>query len=83
MSVTQPRLPLPGRIAIARDCLNFYTSEKHKLRNIFTKVNQSICITSNAWTSMQNINYMVLTSHFIDQDWRIHNIILNFFPITS
>src|SRR6266487_6857383 len=41
MSVTQPRLVLPGRMAIARDCLNLYTSEKHKLRSMFTKTNQS------------------------------------------
>lgn len=83
MSVTQPRLPLPGRLAIARDCLNLYTSEKHKLRNMFTKANQSVCLTTDTWTSVQNINYMVLTAHFIDQDWKMHKRILNFCPITS
>ncbi|WJX61747.1 cellulase [Trifolium repens] len=83
MSVTQPRLVLPGRIAIARDCLNLYTSEKHKLRNIFTKTNQSVSLTTDTWTSVQNINYMVLTAHFIDENWKMHKRILNFCPITS
>ena len=69
MSVAQPRLPLPGRMEISRDCLSLYTSEKHKLRNVFTKNKQSVCLTTDAWTSVQNINYMVLIAHFIDQDW--------------
>ncbi|CAI8613641.1 unnamed protein product [Vicia faba] len=83
MSVTQPRFPLPGRVSIARDCLSLYASEKHKLRSIFTKTNQSVCLTTDAWTSVQNINYMVLTAHFIDQDWKLHKRILNFCLITS
>ncbi|WJX09507.1 cellulase [Trifolium repens] len=83
MSVTQPRFKLPGRMAIARDCLNLYTSEKHKLRNIFTKTNQSVSLTTDTWTSVQNINYMVLTAHFIDENWKMHKRILNFCPITS
>ncbi|CAJ2643835.1 unnamed protein product [Trifolium pratense] len=83
MSVTQPRLVIPGRMAIARDCLNLYTSEKHKLRNVFTKTNQSVSLTTDAWTSVQNINYMVLTAHFIDENWKMHKRILNFCPITS
>ncbi|CAI8587390.1 unnamed protein product [Vicia faba] len=52
MSVTQPRFPLPRRISIARDCLSLYVSEKHKLRSMFTKTNQSVCLTTDAWTSM-------------------------------
>ena len=83
MSVTQPRLPLPGRISIARDCLSLYMSEKHKFRDLFTKTNQSVCLTTDTWTSVQNINYMVLTAHFIDQDWKLRKRILNFCPITS
>jgi hypothetical protein len=70
-------------MAIARDCLNLYTSEKHKLRNIFTKTNQSVSLTTDTWTSVQNINYMVLTAHFIDENWKMHKRILNFCPITS
>jgi hypothetical protein len=83
MSVTQPRLPLPGRISIARDCLSLYMSEKHKFRDLFTKTNQSVYLTTDTWTSLQNINYMVLTAHFIDQDWKLRKRILNFCPITS
>lgn len=52
MSVTQPRLPLPGRISTARDCLSLYMSEKHKFRDLFTKTNQSVCLTTDTWTSV-------------------------------
>ncbi|CAI8611251.1 unnamed protein product [Vicia faba] len=83
MSVTQPRFPLPGRISISRDCLSLYVSDKHKLRSMFTKTNQSVYLTTDSWTSVQNTNYMVLTAHYIDQDWKLHKRILNFCPITS
>ncbi|KAK2403508.1 zinc finger BED domain-containing protein RICESLEEPER [Trifolium repens] len=36
MSVTQPRLVLPGRIAIARDCLNLYTKHCNILESFNT-----------------------------------------------
>ncbi|KAF3637652.1 hypothetical protein FXO38_23636 [Capsicum annuum] len=42
-----------------------------------------ICLTTDTWTSVQRINYMYLTAHFIDRDWVFHKRILNFCPITS
>ena len=35
------------------------------------------------WTSVQNINYMVITAHFIDDDWNLHKRILNFCQIAN
>ena len=32
----------------------------------------------DTWTSIQNLNYMSLTCHFIDDDWNLHKRILNF-----
>ena len=32
---------------------------------------------------MQIINYMCLTTHFIDSEWKLHKKIINFCPISS
>ena len=40
-------------------------------------------MTTDTWTSIQNLNYMVVTKHFIDGDWTYQKKILNFFPIAN
>ena len=33
--------------------------------------------------SLQRINYMVITTHFVDNDWKLHKKILNFCAIST
>ena len=40
-------------------------------------------MTTDTWTSIQNLNYMVVTAHFIDSDWTYQKKILNFCPIAN
>jgi len=81
MSVVQPRFSIPSRISAARDCWDIFTDEKHKLKSIFRRGLQSVSLTTDCWTSVQNMSYLCLTAHFIDQDWKLHKRILNFCPI--
>ena len=37
-----------------------------------------VCLTTNTRTRNQNLDYMFLTGHFIDDDWKLHKRILNF-----
>ncbi|XP_054821797.1 zinc finger BED domain-containing protein RICESLEEPER 2-like [Prosopis cineraria] len=83
MSIAQPLFPLPSRTTVARDCLSLYLSEQAKLRNVFCKSKQSVCLTTDCWTSLQNMNYLCLTGHFIDDEWKLHKRILNFCQIAD
>ena len=42
-----------------------------------------VSLTIDTWTSLQNINYMCLTVHFIDNNWELQKRVLNFCPIIS
>ena len=44
---------------------------------------QRVCLTTDTWTSIQRINYMCLTAHYIDNNWTLKKKILNFCPIYS
>ncbi|KZV58265.1 hypothetical protein F511_01116 [Dorcoceras hygrometricum] len=44
---------------------------------------QRVSITTDTCTSIQNINYMVITVHFLDDNWKLHKRIINFIKITS
>ncbi|KAF7130655.1 hypothetical protein RHSIM_Rhsim10G0136400 [Rhododendron simsii] len=81
--VLQPLFKTFSRQTVARDIVDLYASAKTKIRNLFKKSNQRICLSTDSWTSLQNLSYMCLTAHFIDKDWKLHKRILNFCVISS
>lgn len=42
-----------------------------------------VCLTTDIWTSTQNLSYMSLTVHFMDNEWKMHKKIINFCQITG
>ena len=61
--------------------LNLFYSQKTKLKKDLSAY--MVSLTTDTWTSIQNINYMVLTAHFIDVNWMLHKRILNFCVIPN
>ena len=67
MSFIQPRFnPIPCRITIAKTCFRVFLDGKQKLKEALREY--WICLTTDTWTSVQNLNYMCLIAHFIDSD---------------
>ncbi|OMP08157.1 putative Zinc finger, BED-type [Corchorus olitorius] len=70
-----------SRVTIKKDCVQVYEVEKKKLKAFLRNVNK-ICLTTNLWrSSNQKIEYMVLTAHFIDLNWRLQKRIISFVHI--
>ena len=63
-----PKFDPPSRTTIARYVYQLYLEEKKKLRSFFINNNVMVSLTTDTWTSIQNINYMVLTAHFVDDE---------------
>lgn len=59
--ILEPRFTISSRVTIDRDCMQIYGEEKAKLKLLLK--DQHVCLTSDAWTLIQNINYMCLTAH--------------------
>ena len=75
----QPKLrirDIPSRHTVARDVIGIYGVEREKLRGALK--GRRVCLTTNTWTSIQNLCYMSLIGHFIDDDLKLHKRILNF-----
>jgi len=79
--VMQPRFDVSSRLTIWRDCLKIYLVEKEKLKKALK--DQRLCLTTETWTSIQNINYMCLTAHWIDEGWNLNKRILNFCQVSN
>ncbi|CAH9082608.1 unnamed protein product [Cuscuta europaea] len=79
----QPRFVIPSRMTVVRDVYKLFSDEKKKLQAEIKKQNQRVCLTTDCWTSLQNINYMCLTAHYIDVEWNLCKKVLNFCQISS
>ena len=78
MSIVQPLFLIPSRMIVVKDSWNLYLNEYSKLKSILSKKCQSICLTKDCWTSVQNVYYMCLSVHIINDEWKLHKHILNF-----
>ncbi|CAA6662318.1 unnamed protein product [Spirodela intermedia] len=65
------------RDAIAGDCKTLYEMGKMDLKEAL-KSCERISLATSMWTSDQNLGYMCLTAHYIDDGWRIHKKMLTF-----
>lgn len=83
MHAACPQFRMPSRWTITRDCYQLYLNERTKLKNQIRHNSGSICLTIDSWNSIQKINYMCLTGHFINNDWNLTKKILSFVPISS
>ena len=68
MSVCFPSLNMPSRITITRDIYHLYIDEMVKLKEYLVHSCQRMYVTTDTWTLLQRITYMVITAHFIDND---------------
>lgn len=74
----QPQLTIPSRRTVARDCFQLFVDEKARLKGYFKSDCNRVALTTDCWTSIQNLSYMTLTAHFINNDWKYENRILSF-----
>ncbi|PWA44422.1 zinc finger BED domain-containing protein RICESLEEPER 2 [Artemisia annua] len=78
------RVVLPSRHKLSRDVSNYYLDERNKLATYLAKPTTTVHLTTDTWTSScKKTNYMVVTAHFIDDEWNMHKRIINFRPINS
>jgi hypothetical protein len=66
-----------GRKTIKNECMKVYESEKDLLKKTLRDA-ESISLTTDLWTSNQNVQYMSLVAHYIDVNWELQCCVLNF-----
>jgi hypothetical protein len=71
-----------GRKTIKNECMKVYESEKDLLKKTLRDV-ESISLTTDLWTSNQNVQYMSLVAHYIDVNWELQCRVLNFVELDS
>lgn len=78
MNVLQPQFTVPSRFTVTRDCFQLYLDEKVRLRAFFRSNCNRVSLTTDCWTSIQNLSYLTITAHFIDNEWKYQKRIISF-----
>ena len=81
--LVEPRFVISSQTTIARDILGIYANLGEQLRNIFVNEGYRVSLMTDTWTSIQNVNYMVLAAHFVDRNWKLHKRIIKFSQIEN
>ncbi|XP_019198425.1 PREDICTED: zinc finger BED domain-containing protein RICESLEEPER 2-like [Ipomoea nil] len=77
------RFLIPSRWTISRDIYQIFLDERLNLKKLFRVGTQRVSLTTDTWTSVQRINYMCITAHFLDDQWKLHKKIISFVPVSS
>ncbi|KAL5815936.1 hypothetical protein ACOSQ3_024314 [Xanthoceras sorbifolium] len=80
-SLLCPTFEVPSRRTIVRDLYKLYIDEKAILKKVLRESKVRVSLTTDTWTLIQNINYIVVTAHFINSDWQLQKWILSFTQI--
>ena len=83
LNVFCPLFKLPSRWTVSRDIFNIFVKERIKLKSLLKTNSSKVCLTTDSWTSVQRINYMCITTHFINNEWKLNKKILAFMFVSS
>ena len=78
-----PSFQMPSHQTMQRDVLKIYEDEKEKLKGLFNSCACRVSLTTDTWTSVQNLNYMTLIAHFVDNAWKLRKRIINFCQVPN
>ncbi|KAG6437108.1 hypothetical protein SASPL_102018 [Salvia splendens] len=80
----QPKFKIPSRYTIRSDCVKVFLEESEQLKVFFSrKCMGRVSITTDCWTGVNNTNFICVTAHCIDKEWRLHKKIISFFDNSS
>lgn len=71
-----PSYELPSRTTISRTMIPaLYESAQFKVKELLSDVD-SICLTTDSWTSVNNDSFLAVTAHFINRQFRLKSVLL-------
>ncbi|KAJ1382732.1 Ribonuclease H-like superfamily [Sesbania bispinosa] len=79
LSIVAPLFKGVTRNTIRSDIMKIYNEERENTMKLLSRNQGQIAITTYMWTSSnQNLGYMTVTSHFIDDSWTLQSRIVRF-----
>uniref|UniRef100_A0A8I6Y3J6 Uncharacterized protein n=1 Tax=Hordeum vulgare subsp. vulgare TaxID=112509 RepID=A0A8I6Y3J6_HORVV len=74
----QPSFQIKGRHTIRDDAMKMYKGMKKDIEVELQNLDSRICLTSDMWTSLQNLGYMSITTHYMNAEFNYKKKIISF-----
>ncbi|KAM0896050.1 hypothetical protein ACQ4PT_023429 [Festuca glaucescens] len=78
VSSLNPSFHMITRKTLKNDIMKAFDEHKKSLKDLFGASKSRISLTMDLWTSNQTIGYIVITSHFINDCWKLEKRIIKF-----
>ncbi|KAK3146444.1 hypothetical protein QOZ80_3BG0266230 [Eleusine coracana subsp. coracana] len=72
-----------SRTTIKKYCLLAYEEERVEIHDVIERLDSRVSLTADLWTSNQNLGYLCVTLHIIDDGWRLHKLIIKFASVET
>ena len=61
--------------------MDLYTVNIDKMQESFQDILGKISFTLDVWTSPSTKSFLAITAHYIDKDWKLRNVLVDFIQI--
>jgi hypothetical protein len=76
-------IPSISRSTIKRELDTLYKLELNKLKSLLNRNNSKFSITIDEWRSSNNIDFLAITLHYIDNNFKFKSYLIGFEDLTS
>ncbi|CAB4446773.1 unnamed protein product [Rhizophagus irregularis] len=77
----QPDARLISADTVKRKIMDLYENNVNKVKESFKNIRGKISFTIDIWTSPSSKSFLSLTAHYIDNDWKLRNVLVDFIQI--
>ncbi|WVZ68433.1 hypothetical protein U9M48_017370 [Paspalum notatum var. saurae] len=83
IATLNPLFTIVSRTTVAEDVIRSYEKRKLAIRKVIKNSDSRVSLTADLWTSSQNLGYLCITCHFVDNDWKLQKRIITFSLVAS
>jgi len=76
-----PDAVLVSADTIKRKIMDLYEANIDKMQEAFHNILGKISFTLDIWTSPSTKSFLGITAHYIDKDWKLRNVLVDFIQI--
>ena len=80
-ALLKPDAPVPLATTIRHEITERYHEEAARLNERLASVDSKISLTLDCWTSPNGLEFLGVTAHYIDAQWTMHELVLDFLPL--
>lgn len=76
-----PRATMFSADTLRRRIIDPVAVEQMAFKTRMSQVDSTVSFTTNTWTAPNQVPFLAVTAHYIDNDWKLHDTTLDFNPM--